>query len=147
LSYSCTQVSGVQSTIAKGVLQNKVKRLDVLVHAFADYSDLTTRTISIHEISWYENSYSAVPKVNTDLIIWLQDNKNHTTRIRNGFACGRDLMSEIEENTQVKIAFIRSFFCLSFYNNLLLLNMHAIYILVWTIICYLLLVGVHEKPS
>ena len=60
------------------------------------------------------------------LIIWLQDKKNHTMRTCNGYARGRDLMSEIEENIQVKITFINNFCCLSFYHNLLL-NMQFIF--------------------
>jgi len=62
------------------------------------------------------------------LIIWLQDKKkNHTMRTCNGYARGRDLMSEIEENIQVDITFIRSICCLSFYNYLLLLNVQFIF--------------------
>jgi len=85
----------------------------------------------MHERSWYENGYSVVRKEKTDFnfnnLVTGQEKKNHTMRTCNGYARGRDLVLEIEENIQVNITFISSFCCLSFYNYLLLLNVQFIF--------------------
>lgn len=68
---------------------------------------------------------SVVPKENTDLIFWLQDNTNHSTRVIKNPV--HELMPEKRGKIQVKIIFIRSFCCLSSSNNFLFMNMQIIF--------------------
>lgn len=65
-----------------------------------------------------------VPKETTDVMVWLQDDTNHTFDSWEYFVDNYyDKPWKIREFLKVGITFISSFCCLSSYNNFLLQNM------------------------